>query len=185
MSLDETGPFDAGTETVVTLSVDNGEDISTCTARVVVVDDEAPEVDCGSVGVIAPCEAPIDVAFGAATKTNGCPVTVTALHEECVFCNRAVKRITRDCDVSVSGGVATIHEAGGVKSHIIFSVTATNDVGSLSDVKSCTICTQNPSADFEPGCSGGIFDNDNQYECPAGFPDASFECSRSLLRLGH
>ena len=96
--------------------------------------------------------------FRAEPKANDCPVTITTtIHTGCVHCNGTDKIKNRDCLVSTSGNAAVIAEAGGVKSHIEFEVMVTNDDnGSLFGTDTCTICTQNPSVDFVPDCSGTL-----------------------------
>ena len=123
------------------LSVSDGTLKSTCTAKVTVVDDEAPVVDCGNVGVVSPSEEPITVHFGSELKSNGCPVTVTAMPRGCFLCDAGKKTIS-ECHGSIDGGDVTITDTGGANSHLIFSVTAENDSGSLSDTTTCTLCTE-------------------------------------------
>jgi hypothetical protein len=175
----------------VTLTVtDEFDSTDTCVSYVSVVDNEPPQVDCGSLGVIAPCETPVSGSFEA-TKDNGCPVTVATSHDKCQFCNGAGKKKDRDCVVETSGSGYTIHDAGGVQDHISFSVTATNDIsgssGFLSETKTCTICVQNPSVNFDPGCSdslrakgrkskGGKLNGD---VCEGDYPNKGLECSSS------
>lgn len=109
-------------------------------------------------------------------------MTATVEHVQCSFCNGAGKETLRGCVVSVDGNVAVIEEAGGVQSHIKFAVTAANDNGALFAEKTCTICTQNPSVDFEPGCSGTTGkDGSGGFQCTAGFPEATLQCPRRRL----
>lgn len=176
------GPYELG-ENPVTLVVSDGELQDTCEATIIVTDDEEPVVDCGTIGVIAPCEEPVSGSFGIVPKSNGCTgVTVTAVHDGCLFCNGAGKTKTRDeCDVSTEGPSFNIAEAGGVASHIIFTVTATNDNAGASDEfleaqATCTVCTQNPSVDFNPGCSDSKPSKSKGFECGVGFPVSEFTC---------
>lgn len=162
---------------------DHGNPSAECTTVVQVSDGEPPVVDCGSIGVLAPCMEPVTVTFGADAKANGCPVTVTAMHENCMFCNGAYKEVNRNCDVTVEGSTATITKAGGVKSHVIFTVLAENDFGDLYDEATCTPCAQNPSLEFDP-CGGDHSDAGNKYVCDDGFPDTEFTCARERFLRG-
>ena len=179
MSVNNPGPFDIehGPHLVELTVTDSHGATDTCESTVTVVDSEDPVVDCGDRGIIAPCNVPVILTFGAMTKENGCPVEVDILHEKCAFCNPAGKEISRDCVIDGT----TIIDSGGVQDHISWLVTATNKYGGVSAQETCTVCVQNPSADdSDPGCSGndnGKLDSEgNQYECEASCPRCELKC---------
>lgn len=79
-------------------------------------------------------------------------------------------------------------DSGGVKDHISWIVTATNTHSGqdtpISAQETCTVCVQNPTSDFEPGCSGkdpGSEKNGNQYVCDASCPQCELQCGIQLL----
>lgn len=173
LSISSNGPFSVGDNQVVLTVTDEHGASATCSAKVTVIDDEPPQVDCGDVGIIAPCQVPVSLTFGHGTKANGCEVNVDIAHEKCSACNGAGKETSRDCDIDGT----TINDSGGVADHISWTVTATNVHGDLSDEKTCTICVQNPSADFNPGCSGNVFNTKgNKYVCDSSCPNCSLHC---------
>ena len=179
LSASPTGPFAPGIHVVELTVTDSHGASDSCESTVTVIDNETPAVDCGDIGIIAPCEVPITMTFGAEPKTNGCPVDVEIVHEKCSFCNPSGKEVDRDCIIDGT----TVMDSGGVKDHISWIVTATNTHSGqdtpISAQETCTVCVQNPTSDFEPGCSGkdpGSEKNGNQYVCDASCPQCELQC---------
>jgi hypothetical protein len=180
---------------VITLTVtDDWGESSSCQSTIRVVDEEPPAVDCGSIGIIAPCQvssqAPLPLEFAPQTKANGCTAETLVQHLGCFVCdeNRGKVEIHK-CKVSELG----IEASGDVQSHLEFNVTVTNTIASalgsepLSVWETCTICTQDPSVDFDPGCPSnqkkvnkGKVTSLDHYVCEDGFPSARFTCASSV-----
>eukprot|EP00804_Cyclotella_cryptica_P029486 CCRYP_011290-RB/>CCRYP_011290-RB protein AED:0.01 eAED:0.01 QI:1437/1/1/1/0.66/0.25/4/197/528 len=182
MSAAYDSPFDIGNQVVLLTVTDIYDATDSCESTITVIDNEVPTVDCGDVGVIAPCQVPVKLNFGPMSKANGCPVDIEVIHKKCIFCNGAGKETSRDCVIDGS----TIIDSGGVQDHISWAVIATNvhigESTQLSTEEVCTVCVQNPSADFDPGCSGNgavTKKNGQKYACEASCPQCELHCSSS------
>jgi hypothetical protein len=163
-------------------------------------------IDCGTDGLIAPCNAPLSivVSYGESAnngaKANGCATSVTLLDEgyACRFCNGAGKEVDK-----LAGGSCvltdleetsfTIADSGGVGDHIEYMVSV-SDPATNGDTKTtrCTICVDNPSnsnycdngrnylrRELAPGVSKGKqTQKPKPFACPAAWDpkDSNFEC---------
>jgi hypothetical protein len=135
-------PYPLG-ETVVTLRVSDPTNlVDTCIATVTVEDNELPTPICNAMD-ISPPSVPISFTASAADNCSVDSVEITEF--DCFKFTRKGIRIdkTESCVVSFNGDTITILDAGGVGTHISWTVMATDGSGNMAE-QQCEIMVQNP-----------------------------------------
>jgi streptogramin lyase len=139
---DPSCPYDLG-NTTVTLTI---EDLSgatdMCTGTVSVVDTTPPVIACNSPATITPPDVPLSFV---ATVDDLCGSDVLIVGYDCWAVNGAGKLISKldGCEVVTAGASITIHESGGVGTHIDWFVEATDPSGNTSTAK-CSVEVMKP-----------------------------------------
>lgn len=110
------GPYPVG-DTLVTLTVDDGEDSDSCQATVTVVDDTPPILACNSPATITPPQAPVSFT---ATAQDDCGAAAVAITDsECwKLTGNGARTHATGCKVRISGATIEIRNSGGVGTHI-------------------------------------------------------------------
>jgi hypothetical protein len=137
------GPYGVG-ETDVTLTVtDEWGNASSCNATVTVVDEVSPVAMCNAPDTIVPPDVPISFT---ATASDNCDISSVEITEyEFYKLTKKGKRIdkTEDGMVDLTGDTITILDSGGVNTHILWKVIATDNSGNTTE-KSCEILVVKP-----------------------------------------
>jgi hypothetical protein len=105
-----------------------------------VVDTTQPVISVDFQPTITPPAAPITFAASAADNCDGSPLVDIFVYD-CFAFTRNGKRIdkTGSCVVSLDGNTVTIHESGGVNTHITFQTRAVDACGNESFLGSETV----------------------------------------------
>ncbi len=118
------------TQTYVLRVLDTYAQLDEDPTTVSAVDATPPTIDCGAPETLRPRDA-AQTFTARATDTCDTSVSPTITDFDCWTINGSGRRIDKRgaCKVSFTGGALTVHNTGGVDTHIGWTVEATDDAG--------------------------------------------------------
>lgn len=136
LSQDPLGPYPVG-DTLVTLTVDDGEATDSCQATVTVVDETPPVLSCNSPATITPPQAPVSFTATAVDDCGSPAVVITAA--SCwKLAGNGARVHAAGCKLRVSGATIEVRNTGGVGTHVEWTLQ------SAGATLECEVVVANP-----------------------------------------
>jgi hypothetical protein len=122
-----------GTRTYFVKPVDAYMQADEDDVAVTVEDSTGPSIACNAPATITPRRTPHSFTATASDACGSVSGAPTVLRFECFAINSSGKRVTRECEVQLSGSTFTVIDSGGIGDHFRWVVRADDSNGNITE----------------------------------------------------